>query len=161
MADSDKGYNAANFKEAPYAVSYGGAACGGTDGPPTLKVEYKTKDVTCNQAQGRILKKVVLGINYQVTAKFVEPNAALANVFGLTGEITTADLGKDLYAEAKVLELQEIGGTDKITLHAATATVSDYSLDGENLHSVSITFDSTENGDASGKIFTRSASGSV
>lgn len=147
-------FDITKFIDTPFAVSFDGVILGGTEGPPSIKPEYTFEDITCNQAQGRTVKRVIKKIAYVITAKFMQPETVLAKAFGLQ-TITKEQLGKDILEEAKVLELSAIGTSNQVfTFHSVIATVTSYDLDGEKIHGVEIEFRTTDTGNADGKILT-------
>ena len=147
-------FDITKFVDTPFAVSFGGTVLGGTEGPPSVKPEVVTEDISCNQAPGRVLKRTIKKISYTITAKFKQPETVMAAVFGLTN-VTTADLGKDLLAEAKELVMTAIGASNQVFIfHACTAMVTTYELDGEKNHTIDVEFKTTETGDAEGRILT-------
>lgn len=146
-------YDVTKFVKFPVAVEFDSVVLGGTDGPPSIKPEITTEEVTCNQAGGKVLKKLITKIVYKITAKFKQPETVLAKVFGLTGTISTALLGTDLLATAKELKLSAIGTSNFVfDFKKATAKVTNYDMDGEKLHSVEVEFETTEAGDDTGTI---------
>lgn len=146
-------YDATKFVKTAFAVEFDSVVLGGTDGPVNIKPEITTEEVTCNQAGGKVLKKLITKIVYKITAKFKQPDTVLAKVFGLTGTISTALLGTDLLSNAKELKLSAIGSSNIVyDFKAAVAKVTNYDLDGEKLHSVEIEFETTEAGGADGTI---------
>lgn len=147
-------YDISKFIDTPFVVEFDGGILGATEGPPSIKPEITTEDVTCNQAQGRVLKRVIKKITYTITAKFMQPETVLAKAFGLS-TITKETLGTDLLAQAKVLTLSAIGTSNQVfTFHSATAAVTNYDLDGEKIHGVEVEFKTTDTGDAEGRILT-------
>ena len=147
-------YDITKFIDTPFAVSFAGEILGGTEGPPSIKPEIVTEDISCNQAQGRVLKRTIKKITYTITAKFKQPETVLAKVFGLQN-VTTEMLGTDLLAQAGELVLAAIGTSNQVfTFHSATAIVTGYEPDGEKLHTVDVEFKTTEAGDKDGKILT-------
>ena len=147
-------FDVTKFIDTPFAVSFGGEILGGTEGPPSIKPEYTFEDITCNQAQGRTVKRVLKKVIYVITAKFMQPETVLAKAFGLQS-ITKDMLGKDILAEAQELVLAAIGTSNTVyTFHSAIATVTGYDLDGEKIHGVDIEFRTTDSGNKEGKILT-------
>ena len=145
-------FDVTKFIDTPFAVSFGGEVLGGTEGAPSIKPEYTFEEISCNQAQGRTVKKIIKKVVYVITAKFLQPETVLAKAFGLQS-ITKDMLGKDILDEAKELVLAAIGSSNTVyTFHSAIATVTSYDLDGEKLHGVEVEFRTTDTGDKDGKI---------
>lgn len=148
-------YNITNFTKAPFACSYNGTVLGGTEGPISINPEIEYEDITCNQAGGKAVARIIKSIKYRVTGAFKEVDVVAGAVFGLQN-ITADMIGKDILASGGELVLTAIGtGNTKVyTFHKVTSRVTKYNLDGENIHGIEVEFESTETGDANGKILT-------
>ena len=147
-------YSFAAFAHFPCAVKFGEKILGGTNGPVSITPEIEEEEVTCNQAKGKAIAKWVKKFKYRISATFMEPDNVLNEVFGLGANITKDIVGKNLYADAKTLVLSAIGANMVLTFHSAVGKVTKYDIDGENWHGVEIEFETTECGDAEGKIYT-------
>lgn len=146
-------YDVTKFVRTPFAVEFGGVMLGGTEGPVNIKPKITTEDVTCNQAGGKIIKRIITGIKYTITAKFKQPETVLQEMFSLSGTITKDMLGVDLYTQAKELKLSAIGASNVVyDFKAAIGMLTNYDLDGEKVHQVEIEFETTEYGDDTGTI---------
>ena len=148
-------YDITNFTKAPFACSYNGTVLGGTEGPISITPEIEYEDITCNQAAGKAIARIIKSIKYRITATFKEVDVVTGAVFGLQN-ITADMIGKDILASGGELVLTAIGtGNTKVyTFHKVTSRVTKYDLDGENIHGIEVEFESTETGDANGKILT-------
>ena len=137
-----KFFNPANFSSRPCAVTFNSKVLGGTDGPVNISCEEETQEISCNQARGAVLQKIVTRITVTVKARFKEINNALG-VLLENNSVSSKDLGTDRLnpAKAKTLVLSEIGGSRIITLPKAFIEKSfNYELDGEQDHGVELTF---------------------
>ncbi len=152
-------YDITKFERTAYAVEFDGVVLGGTDGAVSIKPEVTTEDVTCNQAGGNALKRLITGIKYTISAKFKQPETVLAKIFGLSGTISTGDLGTDLFSKAAELKLSAIGTSNMVyDFKAVVAKINSYDLDGEKIHAVEIEFETLPKGDLDGKILVVSTS---
>lgn len=148
-------YDITKFTKAPFVAAYNGTILGGTEGPISITPEIEYEDITCNQAAGKAIARIIKSIKYRITGTFKEVDTVIGAVFGLQN-ITADMIGKDILASGGSLVLTAIGtGNTKVyTFGKVTSRVTKYDLDGENIHGVEVEFETAETGDANGNILT-------
>lgn len=151
----DNAYDISKFTKAPFVAAYNGTILGGTEGPISITPKIEYEDITCNQAAGKAIARIIKSIKYLITATFKEVDVVAGAVFGLQN-ITTDMIGKDILASGGSLVLTAIGtGNTKVyTFGKVSSRVTKYDLDGENIHGVEVEFETAETGDANGNILT-------
>lgn len=153
--DESAAYDITNFTKAPFACAYNGTVLGGTEGPISINPEIEYEDITCNQAGGKAIARIIKSIKYRITGTFKEVDVVSNAVFGLQN-ITADMIGKDILASGGSLVLTAIGtGNTKVyTFPKVSSKITKYDLDGENIHGVEVEFETAETGDANGNILT-------
>lgn len=135
-------YDKSNFKMNPAAVTYGDIKLGGTDGPVSISQEISYYEVKCNQAGDQVLGKVITGVKVTVKATFKEITKALGAVIGSAKKVNSSLVGADIFEDAKVLQLAEIGGTDTYRFPAAVALKDmSYDMNGVEQTGIEISFE--------------------
>ena len=66
----DNAYDISKFTKAPFVASYGGTILGGTEGPISITPEFEYEDVSCNQAGGQSIVKILKSIKYRISGTF-------------------------------------------------------------------------------------------
>jgi len=141
-------FDVTKFSRIPCAIKFGNVILGGTDGPVEIKPVIESDDVTCNQARGRTIKKLVKKAHWEVTAKFKQPATVLPLIFGMDPTELKDLIGTDLYASAKTLDMVGIVKTGETAIGPwsvpAIATCDSFSWDGEADSTVSVKFETCD-----------------
>ncbi len=137
-------FNPENFSRIPCAVSFDGVNLGGTDGAVTVRPILETDDTTCNQAKGRVVRRWIRELGWEIQARFKEPSSVLSKVFGMNPSAFESLIGSDLFAQAKPLILTGITHAGEAAIGPwtvqAVATVNQFDWDGEKDSVLDVTF---------------------
>lgn len=136
----------------PCIVQYGASLLGASDGPVTIQcqIEYN-KSICSKSANTMTASKRIKNLGYVIQAKFADVAATRLLILG-GSEVTTAEIGKNIYAAPQVLKLTEVGGTVAQTFPAAVLLKS-YVENTEGTSDASITVTWEAIADNSGVIY--------
>ena len=63
----DNAYDISKFTKAPFVASYGNTILGGTEGPISINPEFEYEDISCNQAGGQAIVRILKSIKYRIS----------------------------------------------------------------------------------------------
>lgn len=112
-------YDANDIVLSPCIIQYGDTVLGTTDGAVTIQcqIEYNTS-ICSKSASAMTTSKRIKNLGYAIEARFVDVAAVRQLILG-GNTVTTAEIGKNIYAAPQLLKLTEIGGTVVQTFPAA------------------------------------------
>ncbi len=136
-------YDVTKFKIGGGVVKLGTTALGATDGAVTIKAEFSYYESKCNQAGEQVLRKIITGIKYKISAKFKEIDTAIVAALGSTKKVGSSLIGTDLYDNAAELSIAEVGGNNTHTFPAAVVLPEsfNYAIDGTAEHGIDLEFE--------------------
>lgn len=112
-------YDSSSMILNPCIIQYGAILLGSSDGPVVIKCQIEYNISICSENdESMITSKRIKKLGYLIEAKFVDIIAVRHLTLG-GNELSTSEIGKDIYADPKMLRLTEIGGTLVQTFPAA------------------------------------------
>jgi hypothetical protein len=137
-------FNTSNFKIGACTISYKGTVLGGTQSGPSFNIEPEYYESKCDQAGGRVVRKVITNMKITVTAELKEIDSGFAQILDGNGKITTALVGSDLLGNGGALILTPVDASDTVGYSFPNAVISpktEYAFKAEEDHVLKIEFE--------------------
>ncbi len=149
-------FDVTKFCLSAYVATFKDTLLGGTDGPPSFKLEPTFFESKCDQAGETVLRKILTGMKIVVSMSMKEIETGMGLILGESGKIQLSDIGKDLFADKGALVLTPIGmpGLKSYRFPGAMLLMeTEYKLSGTEEHVLPVSFECVP--DANGVIMER------
>ena len=137
-------FNTDNFKIGACAVSYKSTDLGGTQNGPSFSIEPEYYESKCDQAGGRVVRKIVTNVKINLKVELKEIDAGFAQLLDANDQIATSLIGSDLISSGGVLLLTPVDSNDTVTYsfpNAALSPQTEYAFKSEEDHSLILEFE--------------------
>ncbi|QSH40115.1 hypothetical protein P0136_01365 [Lentisphaerota bacterium ZTH] len=138
------------FKHGSCVVSFKGSTLGATVDGPSFNIQPEYYESKCDQAGGRIIRKIITNLKINVAAEILEIDNTLRRIFDSDGKITGALIGTDLLNDGGELTLIPTCKQDKTGYRFPNAILlpeADYQFKSTEDHTMKVNFEIHENND--------------